>query len=288
MEFPRYAEHATEKMKGFFHYPSQAELVDWGEAEKLLRRHWEEDLPPAKAAEKVFFEHVAPKLFFAGKPKEPTVKPGVQSEVTPEVRAFALNAVRALRKSPPGFISLMMKNFVNEVRIRSGRISLDQVKELVDRIHGFEKVSLNHRIATKLYAKQTAHDVIATKNIPTSDKVYFGCSHAAVTLAAALKALGVKQSYVRTIEDYRKALFQPSPEDLNMHRHSVVMFELGSKRYIADPWFNDIHAVTPEAQKRIEHIKSIGGVGKKEMAIWVEDRDSWGLGITDYKHFRKI
>jgi len=247
--------------------------IDWHSArEKLAEyRHKNPDALPEDAAKKVFERHVAPHLFFAGGARStPVTKPGVQSEVTPEVVDFALRALSQAHFGGEDFVSLLRHN-----------PHLGDARDIVKETAAIPRVQVtDDEIAKDFYASQTARDIAVTRKIPTDRVHSFGCTHKAMFLVSALKAIGIKSAFVRTFQDYYHMLSSTSRVAPRMSPHSIVMFEVRGKKYLADPWYSkEVTRVTAKMGKRIAQMRK-----SKE---WIEGEDQWGLGITSYGKFFK-
>jgi hypothetical protein len=265
-----YVEQGVEHIRNLVKLRSLHSEVDWARIKEKLAEHASAKTPLEEAAAKVFLDYVAPKLFLAGEAQTPTEHPGLQTKVTPEIENFVLDTLRYFKT----------KETLEFLR-RNPESMLPAVNKLMNEIYNFERVPLEGNVAKRLYAKQTARDVIATKRVPTTSVFSFGCAHSCVALAAALKALGIKTTFVRTLQDYKRMLEAPKLVKPSLRSpHSLVLFELGGRKYIADPWgHRKAMLLKPEMDERIAELK--------RERWWSEGENMWSMGITSYKYFTK-
>ncbi|MDD5148001.1 MAG: hypothetical protein PHH08_00880 [Candidatus ainarchaeum sp.] len=124
-------------------------------------------------------------------------------------------------------------------------------------------------IAEVHYMLQTAHDIFVTKKIPVPVKngqPLWGCNAMCIAFSACLRAKRIPYKFVRTVARWQ--------QDYEGRLHSVVMFRLGNRTFIADPFPGQtiMQQVGETLGKQIELLKSKG--------IWKEGRSPEEIGIV--------
>lgn len=193
-----------------------------------------------------------------------------------------------------GFQSLPTR-IVREYAKRFPGRDVNTIKKLIDDINSFERVEVKHFFEKYMYQKQTAEDLIATRRIPARtfrrrmpeevrrlspkvpqyQRVQFGCNSMCVALASVLRVKGIPAWYVRTTGLY----YVGEPVGVS---HSVIRFRLGGNDYLADPHAENpaerlLDLSDPEMGENIARLKKAGA--------WVEGKDSWAIGIRNWKNF---
>jgi len=148
-----------------------------------------------------------------------------------------------------------------------------------------------------LYNKQTADDVIATRQVPSimrNGQAIVGCNTIAATLASLLRAATpatgkiTDVKVVRTIAVQGMSLKDGSP--LGMP-HTVVSFKINGKKYIADA-FNHGHGFFDSALVKMrgrvfveeEKVSKVVELLKKN-GRWKEALDPQAFGLEEFESF---
>ncbi len=189
-----------------------------------------------------------------------------------------------------------MRSMTNPTRVtgavrefaRSFPDSIDGIHRMIESIRGFYTPEKNRAVLKHVYDNQTAHDIFTTGRIPapfirsrgTEPYPAWGCKSGCDALIAALKAKGAKGvRHVRTISDVNTP-------------HSLVMFEWGGRKYLADPYPAALMELMMEREPHYPYRvrqKFLIQVGQtlrerieelKRKKQWKEGKDSRELGIT--------
>lgn len=176
-------------------------------------------------------------------------------------------------KKPPAFsiqVTPEISNFANHFPNDSNGISA-MISILKSRIT-LEKEKPS--VAEHHYMLQSAHDIIALGKIPvpyTKRGARHGCNAMCVALAACLKAKKIPYKFVRTVARWET--------DMAGNSHSVILFKLGNRWFIADLFRNKdiMQQVGQRVSKKIRELKKLGK--------WKEGKSPEDLGMFSYDDF---
>lgn len=164
----------------------------------------------------------------------------VRGYCDPSLRKAMANAIKTLRKHgkkvAPEKKLLYAHPVLRTKRVRAFAARFPKtergIKAMIDRVHSF-LVKEKPSIARKVYGIQTVDDVIATGKIPTpkdpkSKEFLWGCRMQAYTLRTILVEKDIPATVFRSFAEFDLG-------DIGAP-HSYVIFDLGGKKFLADPF----------------------------------------------------
>jgi len=137
-------------------------------------------------------------------------------------------------------------------------IGLDRIFEVLVWIHKNLKLALNEEYKKEYFRTRTSEEIIESKKLT-------GCTDYALAFLSLIRASGFEAQYVEAIEN--KWLEE---EDVRISGHVFVEVKIGEHWYIVDP--------------QGAAIKAWYG---KRYSIYAKGRDSWDIGIVDFKTLQR-
>jgi hypothetical protein len=203
------------------------------------------------------------------------------------------NTHRSKLKNPflEGGLQTIIGSSTRAFVARHPGISEKAVKKMIDEIAGFQLVNAGRKTATEAYARQTAEDIFKTRKIPViylqgispKSEIFsypgWGCNALCTALSAALRAKGIPAAFVRLnkLNDGTLGVKQGV-------KHTIVLFNIGKKQFIADPFEKNpekrMIEFTPEMHARFAEMERQG--------LLAVGRDSWDLGITSHSSYGNL